>query len=84
MAGEVALREAPKVVALHEPQQDVIGLLRESLARAEAGDIRAIAICVQGSPNTTATTFALGNGDVAHLITACQRLNLRLLDHRGD
>ena len=70
----------PSVVALHEPQQDVVGTLRDMLARAERGEVRAVAIASHTVPTSTSTTFALGDGNVAHLVCALERLKLRLLE----
>lgn len=69
-----------EVVSLHQPQDDVIAVLREVLARAERGEVRAVAIAVHQSPNETATIYAMGDGDMAHLNLAIDRIKLRLLD----
>jgi len=74
---------APKVVSLHAPQQDVIGLLRELLERAERGEVRAVAVAAHAGNEDTGTAFAMGDGNVAHLVCALERLKLGLLNYRG-
>lgn len=71
---------SPKVVALHAPQQDVIGLLRELLGRAERGEIRAVVVAAHAGNEDTGTAFALGDGNVAHLVCALERAKLSLLN----
>lgn len=74
----------PKVVSLHGPQEGVIGALREALEMAERGEIRAIAIATHCDNRSTGTIYALGDGNIAHLVCALERLKLRLLEANED
>ena len=76
MVGEPVL----KAVVMHEPQEGVICTLRDMLARAERGEVRAVAIAAHTVPTNTSTVYALGDGNIAHLVCALERLKLRLLE----
>ncbi len=63
---------------------EIVELLQCLLERAHRGQIRAIAVAVHERPMDTGSTFSLGtDGDVAHLVTAIERVKLRLL-HEGE
>lgn len=66
------------------PQPDVTGMFRHMLKLAEAGKIRAAAVAVHADRVDTGSSYALGNGDIAHLVLACQRVIYRLLQEEGD
>jgi hypothetical protein len=55
-------------------------MLRHMLHLAEAGHIRAVAVAVHSDIADTGTGFALGDGDIAHLVLALERTKLRLLN----
>jgi len=61
-------------------QQDVVGMLKEMLAMARSGHLRAAAVAVHADIGNTGGVFALGDGDVAHLICSLERIKLRLLE----
>jgi hypothetical protein len=61
-------------------QSDVTGLLRNMLQRAEAGQIRAVAVAAHSGRGDTGSAYALGDGDIAHLVCAIERVKLRLLE----
>lgn len=61
------------------PQSDVVGVLKHMLELAEAGHIRAVAVVAQADRINTSSCYALGNGDIAHLVLACNRVISRLL-----
>ncbi len=62
-----------------EPQQDVIGLLRDALARAERGEVRAVGVVMQIEDRGTATTYAMGDGSDACMVYSCEHLKHRLM-----
>ena len=62
-----------------ESQADVTGVLRDALKRAEAGEVRAVAVATQMRNRYTASAYALGDGDIANLVCSLERLKLRLL-----
>ena len=59
---------------------DVVEILGEMLEKAKAGDLRSVAIAFESRECGTGSSFALGDGDTAHLVCAMERLKLRLLD----
>lgn len=62
------------------PEPSVVNVLRDLLARAEAGDILAIAVATHLRENRTGSAWSLGkDGDVAHLVCAIERVKARLL-----
>ena len=63
------------------PRDDVVEVLAELLERARDGHIRSVAIAWEARGSGTGSAFALGDGDLAHLVCAQERLKLRLLDH---
>ncbi len=76
----IALVQLPKL----EPQQDVISVLRDLLAKAEEGKIRAVGAAVQFENHATGTIFAMGDGSDACLVYACELLKYRLLSGGTD
>lgn len=83
--------EAPRplapVLALRPIEADpyVVEMLERVLARARAGEVRAVAIAVETTDRGTGGGFTLGTtGDIAHLITGMERMKLRLLNEGGD
>lgn len=64
-----------------EPVPDVIEICEDLLERAKAGTMIAIAVAAQSASATTTTVYSIGDGDVAHLICAIERVKLRLLDY---
>jgi hypothetical protein len=63
-----------------EPVAEVVALLEEMLERARAGEIIGVgaAAC---SGRADATSYTIGEGNIASLVLACRRLERRLLDH---
>ncbi len=59
---------------------EVVGGLRDLLARAEAGEIVGFAIATAVQGRCTGSAFALGEGSVDQLVTGLERVKLRLLD----
>lgn len=67
------------VVARREPDPNVVSLAEELLERARSGEIRSVALAMEG-PGFTSTAFELGrDGNRAHLNFALDGLKLRLL-----
>ena len=60
-------------------QADVVDCLRHLLQKAERGDLRAVGVVAQARMSGTSTAYALGDGDMAHLVCAIERLKTRLL-----
>ena len=83
MAKPLDIIHAQAVVELSErrltPCGDVIEILRETLAKAEAGEIRAVAIACEQPAAVTMTVFAYGDGDRAHLVYSLTKLINRLI-----
>lgn len=77
-----------RVVSLEErqlaPHPDVVATCEELLERAKAGRIRSIAVVMEVQGRCTSTAYAMGDGDVAHLVCAIERVKLRLLAGIGD
>lgn len=73
-----------KVVSLAErrlePVQAVLNALTMATAEALDGKVRGIAIAMTLDAHCEATVYELGDGGVAPLVLACERLKLRLLD----
>jgi hypothetical protein len=61
-------------------QADVVSVLRDALKMAENGEIRAVAVAFHVDRRSTGTVYAIGDGDVAHLVCALERLKMRLLE----
>jgi hypothetical protein len=61
-------------------QGDVVDMLEDMLAMAKSGHIRAAAVAIHADVGNTGGGFALGNGDVAHLVCSLERIKLRILD----
>jgi len=61
------------------PVPEVVDLLEQLLDRARSGDLRSIACAGQSTAAGTYTCHELGDGDLAHLVTAMERSKLRLL-----
>jgi hypothetical protein len=61
-------------------QGDVVGMLKEMLAMARSGHLRAAAVAVHADTGDTGGAFALGNGDIAHLVCSLERIKQRLLE----
>lgn len=63
-----------------EPSAEIVSGLETLLARARRGEFLAVAFAGHVRPSDTATFYSLGGGgDVAHLVTAIERVKLRLL-----
>lgn len=62
-----------------QPCADVVEVAERMLEMAKAGEIRAIAIACEAPGACAVTAFAMGDGDVAHLVLSIERLKLRLL-----
>ena len=62
------------------PQGDVVDMLEEVLAMAKRGHIRAAAIAVHADIGDTGGGYALGDGDIAHLVCSLERIKKRLLE----
>ncbi len=58
---------------------EVVSTLEEMLEKARAGDLCSVAIVAQARAAATVTTFAMGEGDRAHLVYALEVLKLRLM-----
>jgi hypothetical protein len=61
------------------PVEEVVALLREVLARAEAGEVIGIGVAMACAGRCDATAYAVGDGNIATLVLACARLKVRLL-----
>lgn len=61
------------------PVPDVIVLLEGMLAQAKLGDLRGVAVAAALTRGEEATAYAIGDGSVASLTLAMERLKLRLL-----
>lgn len=67
-----------------EPVPSVVALLEDVLRRARAGEIRGVAIAATCDARCDGSAFDLGDGGVAGLNLAIDRLKGRLLAHHGD
>ena len=63
------------------PVEEVVALLREVLARAEAGEVIGVGVAMACAGRCDATAYAVGDGNIATLVLACARLKMRLLIH---
>ena len=61
------------------PVDEVVSLLRDVLARAEAGEIIGVGVAMACAGRCDATTYAVGDANIATLVLACERLKVRLL-----
>jgi hypothetical protein len=61
------------------PVEEVVALLREVLARAEAGEVIGVGVAMACAGRCDATAYAVGDGNIATLVLACERLKARLL-----
>lgn len=80
--GEVeAMSDGPISLAERQlqPCADVVDVAERILEMAKAGKICAIAIAYEAPGACTGTAFAMGDGDVAHVLLPIERLKLRLL-----
>lgn len=57
----------------------VVEVLEDALRRARAGEIRAVGVVAHTRGLSDSTVFDLGEGTIASLVLACERLKLRLL-----
>jgi hypothetical protein len=62
-----------------EPVADVVCVLEELLRRAQEGEILGIAVAAAMVESRTAHQCVVGKADIAHLVTAIERVKLRLL-----
>jgi hypothetical protein len=58
-------------------QGDVVGMLKEMLAMARSGHLRAAAVAVHADIGDTGGCFALGDGDIAHLVCCLAWRNIK-------
>ena len=61
------------------PVPDVVALLRDMLARAESGEVRAVVVGAACAGRHTASAYALGDGTIADLHLGLERAKARLL-----
>jgi hypothetical protein len=61
------------------PVEEVVALLREVLARAEAGEVIGVGVAMACTGRCDGTAYAVGDGNIATLVLACERLKARLL-----
>jgi hypothetical protein len=61
------------------PVEEVVALLREVLARAEAGEVIGVGVAMACAGRCDATAYAVGDGNIATLVLSCERLKARLL-----
>jgi hypothetical protein len=69
----------PLRLAHSGPVEEVVSLLREVLARAEAGEVIGVGVAMACAGRCDATTYAVGDGNIATLVLACERMKARLL-----
>jgi hypothetical protein len=61
------------------PVEEVVVLLREVLARAETGEVIGVGVAMACAGRCDATAYAVGDGNIATLVLACERMKVRLL-----
>lgn len=61
------------------PVPEVVETLEAMLAKAQRGEIIGVGIVAACDGRADATAFAIGEGSIASLVLACERLKLRLL-----
>ena len=61
------------------PVEEVVALLREVLTRAEAGEVIGVGVAMACAGRCDATAYAVGDGNIATLVLACERMKARLL-----
>lgn len=66
-----------------QPVAAVVECLQDMLARAESGEIIAVAIGAVRQGRTTASVFVAGEATIADLYLGIERCKLRLLDEDG-
>lgn len=76
MSGELVVIESER-----EPVPAVVRVLEEALERARAGEIRGVGLVAHTRGRCDATVYTLGEGTIASLVLACERLKHRLLEH---
>lgn len=64
-----------------EPVPEVVALLEDMLERAKAGEVIGVGVVSACRGRADGTAYALGEGSIASLVLACERLKLRLLMH---
>ena len=62
------------------PVPAVVDALEDLLERAKSGEIRGFAVAASCDAGSDGTTYELGDGGIASLVLAMERLKLRLLD----
>lgn len=67
-----------------QPRTEVVEAIEELLADAKSGRIRGYAFVGSLSDHCMATGYELGDGAVADLVCAIERLKLRLLAVGGE
>ena len=71
----------PLRLAESGPVAEVVALLRDLLARAEAGEVIGVGVAMACAGRCDATAYAIGDGNIATLVLAGERLKMRLLIH---
>lgn len=69
---------------LNEPDPNVVQLLRDALARAEAGETVGVAVAEVSRDNGVCSVFEKGHGSLAELGFATQLLNSRIVGNFLD
>jgi hypothetical protein len=61
------------------PVPEVVAALEDALSRAKAGEVLGVGLAMACAGRCEATAYALGDGGVAALVLATERLKARLL-----
>lgn len=81
---ELPTSTVPLSVTTQGPVPAVVELLSDALRRAHAGEIIGVGLALACTGRTESTTYALGEGSVATLVLATERLKMRLLREGED
>lgn len=80
------MSDGPSIVNLADrrldPVPDVVALLEALLEGARAGEIRGIAVAIACDDRHTGSAVEIGDGTIADLYLAIDRVKLRMLDLR--
>lgn len=58
---------------------EVVELLSDMLQKAKDGEIIGVAVAAAASRRCDGSVYCIGDGDIATLVLACERVKMRLL-----
>jgi hypothetical protein len=61
-----------------EPREDVVAFLEDLIERAEAGEIRGVAVAISFDGARWGSAYKMGDGGVTNLVTGLEDAKLRI------